>query len=61
MASFPTRMVGLILLAACLTASKGATVHACEPQDERTRMSTFMGTVLGEAGGRQAFSGWLLG
>ena len=29
MASFSTRMVGSILLAACLIASKGATVHAC--------------------------------
>ena len=29
MASFSTRMVGLIILAACLTASKRAAVHVC--------------------------------
>lgn len=29
MASFSTRMVGSIVLAACLTASKGGPVHTC--------------------------------
>lgn len=56
MASFSTRMVGSIVLAACLTASKGrlfTPVVSLLPQPEWTRMSTFMGTRCHAGRGRR--------
>ena len=57
-------MVGLIILVACLTASKRVAVHVCgifitaagTDQDERLDGNT----VLHEAGRHQVFCGWLL-